>query len=432
MSTGTMLITNTRFLSNLCSCTISRFKMKSRTCTIICVCCISFSTFWKSIQADEGIATDKNTLRRTGMFILPGTLCSTRTSLLVDTGATTAYFDNTIEPQLQKANTRSQVQVLTGSANTKAWKYERVPIAIEGMKEQKIDGIAGDLSGLRELLGEVNVKAVLGMSYLRHVASESSEGQLRILSSVQSRPIRGTEYPLKINQAGCPLISVSFPLLGERDALVDSGYFDFLGISESHARVLMNSGDAVLLGKSKILTASGVVEQRLIAVREMNILGTRYENIPAVVGTITKLGIQFVRSQDMTLDFPAQKLIVAGAPRIALSFPVDASGLRIVWNENNFIVRRIEQDSAASTTDIQPGDRFETIDGKLTREMPHEEITRLLSMAGTTINLQFKRGTTIHYVKLRLTRNFEYPPKWKPRSTAAEDFFNSLQEEAPK
>ena len=164
----------------------------------------------------------------------------------------------------------------------------------------------------------------------------------------------------------------------------------------------------------------------------MNILGTRYENIPAVVGTITKLGIQFVRSQDMTLDFPAQKLIVAGAPRIALSFPVDASGLRIVWNENNFIVRRIEQDSAASTTDIQPGDRFETIDGKLTREMPHEEITRLLSMAGTTINLQFKRGTTIHYVKLRLTRNFEYPPKWKPRSTAAEDFFNSLQEEAPK
>ena len=103
------------------------------------------------------------------MFILPGTLCSTRTSLLVDTGATTAYFDNTIEPQLQKANTRSQVQVLTGSANTKAWKYERVPIAIEGMKEQKIDGIAGDLSGLRELLGEVNVKAVLGMSYLRHV-----------------------------------------------------------------------------------------------------------------------------------------------------------------------------------------------------------------------------------------------------------------------
>jgi predicted aspartyl protease len=366
------------------------------------------------------------------MFILPGTVCSTRTSLLVDTGATTAYFDRTIESQLQEANTRSQVQVLTGSANIREWKYEKVPVAIDGLNEQKVDGIAGDLSGLRELLGEMNLKGVMGMSYLRHVTLQSRGGQLRILSSEQSRLIKGTEYPLNINQAACPLISVTFPLLGERDALVDSGYFDFLGISESHARVLMNSGDAVLLGKSTILTASGVVEQRLIVVREMHILGTRHENVPAVVGTTTKLGIQFVRSRDMTLNFPAQKLLVTDSPRKAMLFPVDASGLRIVWNENNYIVRRIEHDSAASTMDIQPGDRFETIDDKLTSKMSHEEITRLLSMAGKTISLRLKRNTMIHDVGLQLTRKFEYPPKWKPRSTEAEDFFNSLQAEPTK
>jgi C-terminal processing protease CtpA/Prc len=82
--------------------------------------------------------------------------------------------------------------------------------------------------------------------------------------------------------------------------------------------------------------------------------------------------------------------------------------------------------------DIQPGDRFETIDDKLTSKMSHEEIMRLLSMAGKTISLRLKRNTMIHDVRLQLTRKFEYPPKWKPRSTAAEDFFNSLQEEAPK
>jgi hypothetical protein len=42
------------------------------------------------------------------------------------------------------------------------------------------------------------------------------------------------------------------------------------------------------------------------------------------------------------------------------------------------------------------------------------------------------RDEHIINVQLKLRHDFEYPPKWKPQSTEAEDFFNSLQAEPTK
>jgi predicted aspartyl protease len=376
--------------------------------------------------------TDFETLRRTGMLIMPGEIDSSKTNLLIDTGATTTYLDITLEARVAKNRTKTPVRITTGSATERGWKYASVPVFIRGLESRSVDAIPGDLSGLRELVGGVDVRGVAGMTYLRNSCLTSEGGLVRLTDTKTKAAMNpgNMAYRMTTNVAGCPSIPVNFPVLGDRDALIDTGYQDFLGISESHANALIRSGNAVQLSVVRILTASGVVEQQLLAIRELTVCGVKYHNIPAVMGTTTKLGLEFVRSRDMVINFQTMTLTMLVQSEGVRAFPVDASGIRFFWKDNAYYVRRIEDESPASIAGIRTGDRLIRIDGNPLQATAIWDIREKLSASGSSVKLDLARGDQEFTLQMPLAYGFEYPPQWKPVSNEADEFFNALKEQS--
>jgi hypothetical protein len=155
------------------------------------------------------------------------------------------------------------------------------------------------------------------------------------------------------------------------------------------------------------------------------------QNVPVVESDFNLIGMGLMRHLDFSVDFENSVAHVLPSSRSVDSFEVDASGLQTVFQpERGLIISRLMPDSPADKHKLQVGDQLLEIDGQIASELSFWEIRNLLSQTGKTIPLKVKSGEQVRDIQLPLSRKFEYPPKWKPRSTQAEDFLKSLQHES--
>ncbi len=287
-----------------------------------------------------------------------------------------------------------------------------------------------DLSNLNTDRG-ISVDAILGMDYLRGFIFEFKSGRPQFVPRSNFLPDRSaTSHLLKRNTVLDTTVSLDLSVLGKREFIIDTGYNDCLAISSDWINPLLRAGEAVLLQEVVAVDGSGAKKNSLYVIREIELLGIKMKNVPAVASELNLIGLGLMRHLDFSVDFENPVAYVLPTSRSVHSFEADASGLWTVFQPNHgLIISGIMPDSPAEKNKIRPGDQLLEIDGHTASELSAWEIRELLSQAGKTISIKVKSGDQVRDIQLPLRRNFEYPPKWKPRSTEAEDFLKSLQNE---
>ena len=379
--------------------------------------------------ADEKSAAMDNSFWHRNVIAVEGKIEDTSLLFILDTGAGATILHKDYEHILPASAKGAEVNLLTLSGVERRFAYENIRVSIGKNPVQEGKAVVFDLSEVHKVSG-LKVGAILGTDYLQRFAFTMQDGIPNFTAPPVASPQETPTWPVSLNSAGCPEIPVEYPLLGIRNVTLDTGLTENLAISQAFADTLIRSGDAQLMTRTKFLDMSGVKIKSVVTIRELKILGVQFRNIPAQVGTRNNVGLGLLRYINFTVDFPKGIAYLHGdAPKGQDKFPVDASGLRVVWDECGFYrIRRIEAGSAAANADLRLGDEIEAISDLPTSTLSLWQIRQMLSQAGETMKITLKRNGESRSVDLPLKRDFEYPPVWNSRSLEAASFLDSLQQ----
>ena len=168
---------------------------------------------------------------------------------------------------------------------------------------------------------------------------------------------------------------------------------------------------------------------RAIVIKEISFLGTKFPNVFAMVGDVNQIGIPLLSRFELAFDFPNKCCFIGDATELDTSpFPVDASGLRIVFRSTaSLVVLNVEDESPGAIGGVKNGDEVLRLDGKIPSELTRDLLCEIKAQEGKTIQLSLQRGNEVKEVDILLKRRFEYPPKWRSSTVDDVDFAESLK-----
>ena len=351
---------------------------------------------------------------------------------ICDTGASLSVADVGIRKRLPVDRGIERDRVRTALGTTAMDIYQDIEVHPSDLDRQRLTIGVADLSPFSKMEGQP-IGGILGMDILRHsyLTTQGSDIVIR------REPLKRIKAPLEFrvfdNSTGCPEVEIELPLLGKRRALIDTGSLAPATISREQFDALRRSGNAILLRELETLDAAGPKMQLLVALRRLNVLGQEFQNVPAVVTSNLSIGFPLLRRIDLELDF-RNHVVRVNPEAITLPklLPVDASGLQLTRGSDDVIrIYNIEPDSAASHSELRAADIVISIDGTLVSDFSCRELVeRFLSTPGTVRRVTVLRLSKRHTFPLALSRNFEYPPQWRPISNEADEFFNALKEQS--
>ena len=394
-----------------------------RTVFVLGFCITSLLT----LRADDPQEVFKRGFESSLFIAVPARIMDKDVFCILDTGSTTCVLDNTFAGTHLRSVGKEQVGTATG--NIQVERYERISQRCMGFPQHIGPAVSVDLSGFTVATG-MQIDAFLGMDFLKPLIFHMNKGTPEFRQRTNFQPdTKSTAYRVQAIR-GLPYINVGLPVLGDRDFLLDTGSADYCGVTSDYANQLIRSNDAVLLDQIPTLDASGVRKKNLYVIREIELFGITMLDVPAEESSVDVIGLGLMRQLNFSIDFENSVAHVLSPSRSVFEFDLDASGLRTVFRSNQgLVVRRIVPDSPAEKKSIKVGDQLLQIDGRHASDLSVREIRELLSQVGKTIPIKVKSGDRIRDIQLPLSRKFEYPPKWKPRSKDAEDFMKSLENE---
>ncbi len=402
-------------------------------------CCFAFVFFFIAAGASslaEDASLNREVRRRfskTQLLCLPASVVGEDVLCLIDTGASTTVLDKRFEESLKAAYVSRPVNIVTLSGTHRADVFEQVEISVTGRASRKLPATVVDLSTLRtgSLLP---IEMVVGKNYLDGLHLLFADGFPQIETNVGATKIDVDWRPLH-DRRGTPTIPIQFPVLGECEAVLDTGFSGTLVIEESVADALIRSSNAIELPKGGSIDASGERQKRQFLVREVAILGTVFKDIRVMSGTQNSIGTEVMRHATFHLDFAKNQYCIDRPTSKPCHLPIDASGLWVVWDQeeaNAWKVMRVKDGSAGQKSGVSKGDSLIAIDAQQTDGMTCWDIREELSKSGEAVRLDLLRNGKALTVELALEHPFDYPPKWKPRAADADDFFESLQKDEAK
>ncbi len=380
---------------------------------------------------DELPAKTQNSFWRTGVIAAAGSIENQSLLCILDTGAAATVLHKDYEQVLPVTAKGNEVNIRTLSATERRVAYDNIEVSIGSYGKQKSRAFVFDLSNVQEVTG-LKVGAIVGADYIRNLAFVMQDGMPRFTNSPIAPVTEVPTWPVTGSKIQIPEIPLEYPVLGPRNAGFDTGLSEHLAISKEFADLLLRSGDARFLTKTRGLDVLGVHTKSLIAIRELKVMGVQFRNVPAEVGKRNNLGMGLLRHLNFTVDFRKSIAYLNGdAQEGRDEFPVDASGIRFVWDDRGYYrIRRIEDGSPAAEADLKPDDELVAISEIQASTLSWWQIREMLAVAGTMVEMTVKRNGNLMDVKLPLLRNFQYPPAWSSRSTEAGDFLDALQKDS--
>ena len=370
---------------------------------------------------------------RTGNVIVPGIVAGRRVNCMLDSGATTSVVDLGLARRFPEHLRGPRVKVGTAFRVEEVQSYQSIERSCLDLPVQTGPVNACDLSYLRKD-GGIRADAILGMDYCHPLIFCFEAGLPRFVERSKFLPAPAAmAHVLKLKAATHTTANIDLGVLGEREFMIDTGHNGYITILPDWIKRMLTAGDAVLQQEIIADDGSGARSISLYVIREIQVFGITMRNVPAVESELNLIGLALMRHLDISIDFENSVAYVVPSSRSVDSFEIDASGLRTVFQPNiGQTVRHIVPHSPAEKSKILVGDQLLEIDGRIVSGLSYWEIRKLLSQAGKTIPIKVKNGDQVRDIQLPLSRKFEYPPKWKPRSTDAEDFMKSLENESKR
>lgn len=212
---------------------------------------------------------------------------------------------------------------------------------------------------------------------------------------------------------------------------IDTGATGECRIVASLQQNLETSGLCIPGMQRESRTVSGVRNDRGYILREVNVGGVRFRNVPVSVGTSNAIGLGLLRHLNLAIDFPNQRLLVGKPPQNRIDrFPLNATGMLASFNQNEqLMVRSLRPDSPATKAGVEVGDEVLIIEGKNVEKLSFDDVTKLFAQDGKAIQIQLRRGVELRTVELALKLPFEYPPNWEAMDAKVEGFEKFLEAE---
>ena len=401
--------------------------------TFLVCCFLSWSPPQFNTVSGASVDPFVEGFNRTGFLIVPGTIAGQPANCLLDSGATISVVDLEIARSIPDRVRGPSAKSRTPSKVVEVQSLENIDRNCLNFPKQTGRANASDLSSFNAD-GGIRINAFLGMDYLQPLIFQFASERPRFIQRSEFVPDpAATIHLLKTSDhaQSHSMVSIDLPVLGEREFIIDTGYNDCVAISSDWIKRLLRAGEAVLLQEVVAVDGSGARKKTLYVIREIQILGITMRNVPALESELNLVGLGLMRHLDFSIDFKNSVAYILPSSRSVDAFDADASGLRTVFQpDHGLTVSRIMPASSAEKNKIEVGDQLLEIDGRIASELSAWEIRKLLSQAGKTIPLKVKSGDQVRDIQLPLSRNFEYPPKWKRRSTDADAFLKSLENDS--
>lgn len=336
------------------------------------------------------------------LMLLPLKFQGKQYSFLVDTGAPITLFDRSLKNRLGEVIRTIRVRTQNGVKQLQVFKSPNASIGSLSFKTAA-PIVCADLTLLRQISGR-DIRGILGMDFLhRHVIRiDFDHGELSFLKSADSAT--GAKVAITYNQNRTPSIEVVAAGIGKRSFAVSTGSIGSGTIALPDFRQLERTGAIQVVGNSIQATLTGQRKQRSGRLQTLRIGNVTGRGVIFRESAINTLGPGFLARFTVTFDFPNRIAYLKPGKNIAKPDEHDRSGLHLLRDGQNTIVKSVDKNSPASRAGIRPGDAIVSLNGMKVSHADLFTIRKKLSETATRMPVIYHRTGTDHEVRLELPR----------------------------
>lgn len=362
----------------------------------------------------------------------PGSINGQQAAVLIDTGAACSSIVPRLIQHLD-LHVVKQRKLVAPSGVLLVPVYETVGMGVDGVGAFEVQPVAVSLDALKTV-GLVSCDAIAGMDVLNNLIVVIQGRRVSVTKALPKEFTSILVVTASTGGSGYARIPVMIAGIEEGGFLVDSGMSDSVQITERLAVGLVKSKRAVGCGETKFADAAGVHSSKRFVIREMDVGGVTFRDVPATVGSTNSIGQEVLQHLSLVLDFPKRQILIGKPPHdVVDTFPMNASGMHLAFDENIALnVVAVRPESPAAEAKVEVGDIVVSLDGKQPVDLSIDEVQEILARNGQTIGITFRRGDELRTVDLPLKLAFDYPPDWAAMDAEQRAFEKFLEESEAK
>ncbi|MCA9058295.1 MAG: aspartyl protease family protein [Planctomycetaceae bacterium] len=347
--------------------------------------------------------------------------------LIIDTGSDQCGLDTDILDSMGIKVT-GQHSLITPSRVITSAVRELVDLQLEGRKTHRTAIVDLNVAVFRSY-GLFQFDGLLGTNILSHYVVTLTDGNIALHDAIPAEidvhDLQSTE-PMENAR---PVLPVVFPGVGEYRLRLDTGANHTCRVRRDVFDALDRNGKVTRGLRSKAADASGSSSDQTWILRELEVAGVRFQNVPLTIARDNALGMELLSHLQLTIDFPQQRILI-GRPHheVVERFPMNSSGIALAFFANDELkVIAVRTESAAGSAGIQTGDIVTQLNDNEPSSLSIDEVDEILSRTGRTISIRLRRESAEFTAELPLRLPFEYPPDWDEIGRRNQDFEDFLK-----
>lgn len=323
-------------------------------------------------------------------------------SFWVDTGCTASVYDKSLRSLLGKAKGTKQAGTPSGALRVELYDPPHARLGKVNLRtEMPITCL--DLQKMREVSGH-DFYGVIGMDVLGdHVIRlDSDHKKLMILRSPGL--VVGDALPLTYSKQ-LPLVPIEIPSCGKQLFVIDTGFasrgsgsLDALTFEYSVA-----SGVGKQVAKTLFADARGTTSSRQVLLESLSYGKCECRKLIMDQSKERRLlSLRFMTRFNATFDFPKNLLYLEKSRHFDRPDRFDLSGLHFLRRDGQVVVEVVDDGSPAALGGIKADDIIVSVNGDDASKARLFSVRETLSLPGTSVHVELKRGDERFDVELKL------------------------------
>ena len=380
-----------------------------------------------AVSSTETVSTSEY-YRKYGMWLLPATMNNQPAAALLGTGSNIVTVH---APNGPNSFPNVGVHIPPSIANPVTI-FADMPFQCLGLPKKSDFAMGYDFKSLQDYC-HFQVTAIAGMPYLRDYAFvlDPSNAKIEVVSS-PVKSAAGVRLDITWKDK-VPHLPVTFPIIGTREIVLDTGCAAGFRMSQERADALERMGQLRMiklpLARQESNGREDDVPTNLCVLRFLEFAGIRFHNVPVIISDKDKIGLGLMEHFRTTLDFPTGQVWCAKLkvdedihllpPTFACApcfFFQNAEALEVVFLNEYF---------SNADHGLEIGDRVLKLNRMDPKHLSFADLQKILSKAGTTVPLEMRRGERRFSVDLKLELPYPWPPEWESESVTFDQEFEA-------
>lgn len=344
-----------------------------------------------------------------GPILLPVSIDGEIADFLFDTGASHHLLSHDYEARLGGPMYTRRAETASSPITVKV--VEPPEMLVGGLKltHDRPVGIV-DLTAVSQVLGR-SIPGIIGASFLseRVMVLDSDRRQVRFFDNdVQVMELRGDVIPVDADAAGEPYLPDVLVGDSRLSFLLDTGMGgSSVSLAKSDFQRLCDEGWIGSIRTSHSTTASGHAAGRSGILKSIQVGPFLHHSVTVAESNSNKLGLRYLSRFLATLHMASGRLYLEKGQAYSSPDDIDASGLTLLWIEEQVVVKWVGEYGPAEAAGILEGDVLVQLNGEPVTGDTLLDVRQALSgPAGTEMELVLSREE-VHQRRRFQLRSYE-------------------------